>query len=145
MCFAIVRLAIIGITYLCTVMQIIVSTKDDLRPHRPPPLPLLALCWRRRHCCHGCRVAAVIAAVTIAAATATAAAISAITSSVSVAIATTFWLIACLPLPGLYFGHHYLLLAANAIATVVVAANRCPLLLPPQLRDVQNISFKVIF
>jgi hypothetical protein len=67
-CFASIR----------TVMQIIVSnTKDDLRPHRPPPLPLSAPCWRRRHHCHGCRVVAAIAAVAIATATATAAAVSA--------------------------------------------------------------------
>ena len=45
-----------------TVMQIIVSTKDDLRPHRPPPRPLLAPCWRRRHRYHGCRVVATIPA-----------------------------------------------------------------------------------
>ena len=31
--------------------QIIVSTKDDLCPHRPPPLPLSAPCWCRRHHC----------------------------------------------------------------------------------------------
>jgi hypothetical protein len=36
-------------------------------------------------------------------------------------------------------------LAADAIAIVVAAANRCPLLLPLQPRDVQNITFKVIF
>ena len=52
--------------------------KDELRPHRPPPLPLSAPCWRRRHRCHGCHVVAAIAiaAVSIAAATATAAAVS---------------------------------------------------------------------
>jgi len=37
------------------------------------------------------------------------------------------------------------LLAVDAIATVAMAENRCPLLLPPQLRDVQNITFKVVF
>jgi hypothetical protein len=36
-------------------------------------------------------------------------------------------------------------LAADAIDTVIAAANCCPLLLPPQPRDVQNITFKVIF
>ncbi len=56
----------------------------------------------------------------------------------------------CLPLRCLCFGHrclpwHLPLLAANAIATVVAAENRCLLLLPPQLCDVQNITFKVIF
>ena len=56
----------------------------------------------------------------------------------------------CLPLHCLSLGHHCLslrlpLLAADAIATVVAAANRCPRLLPPQPRDVQNIRFKVIF
>ncbi len=56
------------------------TLKDDLRPHRhrPPPLPLSAPCWRRRHRCHGCHVVAAIAAVAIAAATATAAAVSAL-------------------------------------------------------------------
>jgi hypothetical protein len=33
----------------------------------------------------------------------------------------------------------------NAIATDAAAANRCPLILPPQPGDVQNITFKVIF
>ena len=37
------------------------------------------------------------------------------------------------------------LLAANAIATVIAAENLRPLLIPPQTRDVQNITFKVIF
>jgi hypothetical protein len=36
-------------------------------------------------------------------------------------------------------------LAADAITTVIAAANRCPLLLLPQPRDDQNITFKVIF
>jgi hypothetical protein len=40
---------------------------------------------------------------------------------------------------------HLPLLAANAIATVIAAKNRRPLLIPPQTRDVQNITFKVIF
>ncbi len=62
-------------------------------PHLPSPLPLSALCWCRRHRCHGCRFVAAIAAVAIAAATDTAAAISAVTSTVSAAIATAFWLI----------------------------------------------------
>ena len=65
--------------YLRTIMQIIVSTmKNDLRPHRPPPLPLSAPGWRRRHHdCHGCRFVAAIVIVAIAAATAMAAAVSA--------------------------------------------------------------------
>ncbi len=74
-----------------TVMQIKVITKDDLRPHRPPPLPLSAPCWRRHHRCHGCRIVDAIAVDAIAAATAVAAAISAVTSTVSAAIATAFW------------------------------------------------------
>ena len=73
-----------------TVMQIIVSKKDDLRPQWPPPLPLLAPCWRRRYRCHGCRVVTAIALFAIATATATAAAISAATNTVSAAIATPF-------------------------------------------------------
>ena len=44
-----------------TVMQIILSTKDDLRPHQPPPVPLSAPCWHRHHRCHGCRVVPAIA------------------------------------------------------------------------------------
>jgi hypothetical protein len=56
----------------------------------------------------------------------------------------------CLPLRCLCFGHRCLPpplppLAVDAIATIAVAANRCPLLLLPQQRDVQNITFKVIF
>ena len=58
----------------------------------------------------------------------------------------------CLPLCCLCFGHRCLpsrlpLLAANTIATttVLMAANRCPLLLLLQPGDVQNITFKVIF
>ena len=108
-------------------MQIIVSTKDDLRPHQPPPLPLSAPCWRRHHRCHGCCLVATIATVTIAAATATAAAISAITSTISAAIATAFWLIVVCPC------------AASASATVACPhACRCwlpaplPLLSWPQ-------------
>jgi len=83
--------------------------KDDLCPHRPPPLPLSALCWCDRHRCHGCRVVIAIAAVAIAAATATAATISAVTSTVSAATATAFWLIVVYPY------------AASALAT-----NACP-------------------
>jgi hypothetical protein len=56
----------------------------------------------------------------------------------------------CLPLRCLCFGHRclpsrLLLLTANTIATVVTAADHCPLILLPQLCDVQNITFKVIF
>ena len=56
----------------------------------------------------------------------------------------------CLPLRCLCFGHCCLpsrlpLLAADDIATVIAATNHCPLLLPPQPGDVQNITFKVIF
>ena len=52
----------------------------------------------------------------------------------------------CLPLRCLCFGHRCLpsrlpLLTADAIATVVAAANHCPLLLLPQPCDVQNITF----
>ena len=54
-----------------TIMQKVVSTKDDLRPHRMPPLTLLAPCWCRLHRCHGCHVVATIATITIAPATAT--------------------------------------------------------------------------
>ena len=91
LCFAI-HLTIV-ITSLSTVVQIIVSTKDDLHPHWPPPLPLSVSCWHRRHCCHGCHIVAAIAAIAIAAATATAATISAVISTISAAIATAFWLI----------------------------------------------------
>ena len=201
-------------------MQIIVRLKLTSAHigRRPPPLPLSAPCWRRRHRCHGCRVVATIATVAIAAATVTAAAISAATSTVSTAIATTFWLIvvcpcaasalataACpcrcrhwlpTPLPlspcsrkplppapsaatarcskyyiksnilNNFAATFWLIVvcshAASAtallptptvaavgcrdtIATVAAAANRCPLLLPPQPCDVQNITFKVIF
>ena len=35
--------------------------------------------------------------------------------------------------------------AADAIVNVVAARHRCPLLLPLQPGDVQNITFKVIF
>ena len=135
-----------------TVMQIIVSTTDDLRPHQPPPLPLPAVstmlvlpsplpwllhcrhhcrrCHRRCHCnscrhlcCHQHRFCC---------------------------HCYRFLVDCCLPLRCLCFGHHCLplrlpLLAANAIATFVTAANRCPLLLPPQPCDVQNMTFKVIF
>ncbi len=57
------------------------------------------------------------------------------------------WLLFALALPRLRPPLPVLvpLLAADAIATVVAAANRCPLLLPQQPRDVQNITFKVIF
>ena len=56
----------------------------------------------------------------------------------------------CLPSCCLCLGHRCLPLplpplAVDAIATVAAAANRCPLLLPSQLHDVQNITFKVIF
>ena len=56
----------------------------------------------------------------------------------------------CLPLRCLCFGNRCLplclpLLTADAITTVIAAANRCPLLLLPQPRDDQNITFKVIF
>ena len=75
-CFAI-RLTIVITTSVRTVLQIIVSnTKDDLRPHRPPHLPLSPPYWRRRHRCHGCHVVAAIAIATV--------------SSV---IAAAFWLI----------------------------------------------------
>ena len=87
--------------HICTYcQQIIVSTmKDDLPPHRPPPLPLSAPHWRHHHRCHGCRAVALIATITVAAATATAAAVSPATSSVSAAFATAFWLSArALPL-----------------------------------------------
>jgi hypothetical protein len=106
-----------------------------------PPLSLSAPCWHRHHCCHGCRVAAAIATIAaivniaIAAATATAAAVSAAT--IAAAIANRFLINCCLPLRFLCFCHHCLplplpLLAADAIATVATAANRFPLLLPPQ-------------
>ena len=80
--------------------QTMVSTKDDLRPHRPPPLPLSVPCWRRHHRCHGCRVVVTIAAITIATATATAAtvSVSAATRTELAAIATAFWLIVVCPL-----------------------------------------------
>ena len=80
-----------------TVMQIIVSTKDNLRPHRPPYLLLSAPCWRHRHLCHGCHVDTAIAAIAIAAASAMAAAISVVTRTVSAAIASTVWLIVVCP------------------------------------------------
>jgi hypothetical protein len=70
-----------------------------------------------------------------------AAAISAATSTISAAIPTAFWLIVvcprCLPPP-------LPPLAVDAIATVAAAAAPCPLLLPLQLLDVQNITFKII-
>ena len=88
------------------------SRKDDLRPHRQPPLPLSALSSPLP--CHGCRIAADIAAdiaaVAAAAATATAAAVSTATT-VSAVIAAAFWLIVVCP--------H----AASATATV--ACPRC--------------------
>ena len=118
-------------------MQIIVSTKDDLRPHRPPPLPLSlsAPCWLCRHRCHGCRVVATIVTVAIAAATAAAAVISAATSTVSAAIATAFWLIVVCPC------------AASASATIA-CPRRCrhwlltPLPLLPWLRTAAPCSFR---
>ena len=94
-CFAIC-LSIV-ITSVHTVMQIIVR-KMISTPHRLPPLSLLAQCWRRRHHCNGCHVAAAIAAIVIAAATChchSSAANSAAT--ISAAIATTFWLIVVCP------------------------------------------------
>jgi hypothetical protein len=100
--------------------QIIVSTKDDLHPHRPPPLPLSAPCWRRRHRCHGRRIVAAIAAVTISAATAMAAAVSAATRTNSAAIAIAFWLIDVCPF------------AASASATVA-CARTCRCCLPTPL------------
>jgi hypothetical protein len=56
----------------------------------------------------------------------------------------------CLPLRCLRYGHCCLPpplppLAVDAIATVAAAAAPFPLLLPPQPRDVQYITFKVIF
>ena len=99
--------------------QIIVSTKDDLHPHWPPPLPLSAPCWCHRHCCHGHHVVAAIAAVAIDAATATAASVSAATRTDSAAIATAFWLTVVCPF------------AASASATVACACTcRCCLLMP---------------
>ena len=97
-----------------TVMQIIVRLKLTSAHigRRPPPLPLSAPCWRRRHRCHGCRVVATIATVAIVAAAATAATISAATSTVSAAIVTAFWFSA-LMLPLLLP-----LLRAPAIVTV---------------------------
>jgi len=133
MCFAI-HLTIV-ITSLPTVVQIIVSTKDDLHPHWPPPLPLSVSCWRRRHCCHGCRIVAAIAAVAIAAATATAATISAVISTISDAIATAFWLIIVS------------LCAASASATIAwPCACRCwlptPLPLPSRPQTAAPCSFR---
>ena len=124
---------------ICTIRTLLLSnnskTKDDLRPHWPPPLPLSAPCWRRRHRCHGCRVVATIATVAIAAATATAAAISAATSTVSAAIATAFWLIVVCPF------------AASALATVACPC-RCrhwlstPLPLSPLPQTAAPCSFR---
>ena len=88
-CFAI-RLTIV-ITSVRTLMQIS-NAKDDLHPHRPPPLPLSVPYWHRRHRWHGCRVVATIATVAIAAATATAATVSAATSNMSAC-----FLVDCLP------------------------------------------------
>jgi len=112
-------------------MQKVVSTKDDLHPHRTPPLTLLAPCWRCLLCCHGCHVVAAIATVTIAAATAT--------------LPPAPFLLLLLPLFGflpsrcLCFHHRcrclpppLLLLAVDTIVTVSAATNCCPLLLPPQ-------------
>jgi hypothetical protein len=131
LCFAI-HLTIV-ITSVPTVVQIIVSTKDDLHPHATvgtmlalssllpwlpplsPPLPRLPRCRRhchRRHCrchCHGC-----------------------------CHLHRHQHRFCCYFLPShcLSFRHRCLppplpLLAVNAIATVAAAANRCPLLLPP--------------
>ncbi len=114
LCFAmLLTIAITSVPYIpYCYAQIILSTKDDLRPHRLPPLPLSVPCWHRHHRCHGCRVVATIATVAIAAATATAAVISATTSTVSAAIATVFWLIVLCPC------------AASASATVA-CPRRC--------------------
>ena len=135
-----------------TVMQIIVSTNNDLRPKStapsaivgamlvpPSPLPWLPCCrrhCRRRQChchchCYGCRHLRRH-------------------QHRFCCHCYRFLVDCCLPLHCLCFEHHCLtsslpLLAADAIANVVVAANRCPLLLPPQPRDVQNITYKVIF
>jgi hypothetical protein len=109
--------------------------KDDLHPHQPPPLPILAPCWRRSHRCHGYRIVAAIAAVAIVAATATAAAVSAATSTNSAAIATAFWLIVVCPC------------AASASATVACPrVCRCwlpmPLLLSSRPQTAAPCSFR---
>jgi hypothetical protein len=102
----------------------------------PSPLP-----WLRR-----CRP---IVAIAIAAATARAAAISALASTDSADIATIFGeLLSALALPLLRPSLPALALAAVGCRRqrhCCAAANRCPLLLPPQPRDVQNITFDVIF
>ena len=103
----------------------------------PSPLPWLPRCCRhcrRRHCrchCYGCHQLRRH-------------------QHRSCCHCYRFLVDCCLPLCCLCFGHRclplrLLLLAANAITTVIAAANRCPLLLPPQPRDVQNITFKVVF
>ena len=128
------------------------KTKFDLHPHRPSaapsatagamlappsPLPWLPRCrhhCHRRHCrchCHGCRHLRRH-------------------QHRFCCYCYRFLVDCCLPLRCLCFGHRCLPpplppLAVNTIATVDAAANRCPLLLPPQPRDVQNITFKVIF
>ena len=125
----------LSISWIGTYILTILSTKDDLRPHRPPPLPLSAPSWRRRHCCHGCHVVAAIAAIAIAAATATAAAIFAATSTVSADIATTFWLIVVRP-------------CAASASTTIACPRRCrcwllmPLPLLPQPQTTAPCSFR---
>ena len=138
-------------------LQIIVSTtKDDLRPHWPPPLPLSVPCWHHCNRCHGCHIVAAIAAVAIAT-VAIALLLSLPRLPLSPPPPAPFQLLCyrflvdcCLPLRCLCVGHRCLpsrlpVLAADAIVTVVAAANRCPLLLLSQPGDVQNITFKVIF
>jgi hypothetical protein len=71
-----------------TVMQIIVSMKDVTPPTSAAPSAMSALCWRRRHRCHGCRVVAAIATVAIAAATSAAAAVRRPIAMASTAAAT---------------------------------------------------------
>ena len=117
LCLAI-RLTIV-ITYLHTVMQIV---RKMISAHISRPL---CHCWRCRHRCHGCLIAAAIAAdiaaVTIAAATATATAAAVSTATtMSTVIAAAFWLIVVCPC------------AASATATIA-CPRPCCCWLPTQL------------
>ena len=130
-CFDILCLSIV-ITY-CYAKNC--TKDDDLHPTSatpsvtvgpmlvpPSPLPWLPCCRHhcsRRHCrchCHGCRR---------------------LRHHRFRCCCYRFLVDCCLPLHFLCFRHRclppsLLLLAADAIATVAAAANRCPLLLPPQ-------------